>query len=153
MRVALFLREHADAWHALRSGGDGEIAARENDAVERRLSDDSRQVLRTLRTRGATFLSELVKACALEGGAGCSESVKREFIVLLRSPSSRERRPSVQRANGSRCFKCDLHEAPNANDRCKQNNELRSFENRRKEMEGRRCLNGQLAEYGMRRGA
>jgi ATP-dependent Lhr-like helicase len=69
MRVALFLREHADAWHALRSGGDGEIAARENDGVERRLSDDSRQVLRTLRTRGATFLSELVRACALEGGA------------------------------------------------------------------------------------
>jgi ATP-dependent Lhr-like helicase len=69
MRVALFLREHADAWHTLRFGGEDESGARENDAVELRLTDHSRHVLRTLRTRGASFLNDLVKACALEEGA------------------------------------------------------------------------------------
>jgi ATP-dependent Lhr-like helicase len=50
--IALFLREHADAWHTLRVDSDDAIAA-----LELRLSQDARQFLDTLRTRGASFLS------------------------------------------------------------------------------------------------
>jgi ATP-dependent Lhr-like helicase len=64
MRVALFLREHSDAWHTLRFA-DG----REVDALEQRLSDHGRHVLRTLRTHGASFLNELVRAGAMDEGA------------------------------------------------------------------------------------
>jgi ATP-dependent Lhr-like helicase len=64
MRVALFLREHSDAWHTLRFA-DG----REVDALEQRLSDHARHVLRTLRTHGASFLNELVRAGAMDEGA------------------------------------------------------------------------------------
>ena len=61
MRVALFLREHADAWQALRYA-DG--AAR--DAAEQRLDDVARRVLTVLRSRGASFLRDLAASCALD---------------------------------------------------------------------------------------
>jgi ATP-dependent Lhr-like helicase len=67
MRVALFLRQHADAWHAL-SFADGREAAG-LDALEQRLTDHGRIVLRTLRARGASFFNELARACTMEEGA------------------------------------------------------------------------------------
>jgi len=38
----------------------------ELDAVERQLTDNARHVLNTLRTKGASFLAELVRACAMD---------------------------------------------------------------------------------------
>jgi len=67
MRVALFLREHADAWHTLSFADGREVEGL--DAVEQRLTDHGRHVLRTLRARGASFINELVRACAMEEGA------------------------------------------------------------------------------------
>jgi ATP-dependent Lhr-like helicase len=61
LRVALFLREHADAWHTLRF-----VDRREVEAVEQGLTGLARQLLGTLRTRGASFLNELVRACEVE---------------------------------------------------------------------------------------
>jgi ATP-dependent Lhr-like helicase len=60
LRVALFLREHGDAWHALRFADQGEA-----DATEQHLAEESRKVLAALRSRGPSFLNELVKACGL----------------------------------------------------------------------------------------
>ena len=54
--VALFLREHADAWQALRS------AAADPGA---RLNDNARRVLDVLRERGASFFGDLRSACSL----------------------------------------------------------------------------------------
>jgi ATP-dependent Lhr-like helicase len=59
--VALFLREHADAWQALRASSDAEAA----DA-EAGLEDASRRVIDALRTRGAAFIPELATACGLD---------------------------------------------------------------------------------------
>jgi ATP-dependent Lhr-like helicase len=64
LRIALFSRGHAAAWHTLRAQNDGEV-----EACEARLADASRQVLRTLRAHGPSFLAELVRACALDGPA------------------------------------------------------------------------------------
>ena len=48
--IALFLREHGDAWHALRPR-DG--------SVEPAITDDARVVLARLRSRGASFFNEI----------------------------------------------------------------------------------------------
>src|SRR5439155_5626251 len=53
--VALFLREHADAWHALRFGETDDPRS-----IESALSADALRVLEMLRTRGASFLHELL---------------------------------------------------------------------------------------------
>ena len=58
--IALFLREHSDAWRALRSGDDVEI--------ENALRPAARRVLEALRTRGAEFFNALAAACALDKG-------------------------------------------------------------------------------------
>src|SRR5262249_35730030 len=61
LRVALLLREHAEAWQALRfteSNGAG--------AIESRLTDGARQVLLFLRNKGASFLHEIVRGCAID---------------------------------------------------------------------------------------
>jgi ATP-dependent Lhr-like helicase len=64
LRVALLLREHADAWHSLRF-------AHENDAqaVESSLTETPRIVLQFLRTRGASFLNEIVRGSSLDASA------------------------------------------------------------------------------------
>jgi ATP-dependent Lhr-like helicase len=54
--IALFLREHADAWQALRT-------PREEPWP---LTDDARAVLATLQSHGALFFSGLASACALD---------------------------------------------------------------------------------------
>jgi ATP-dependent Lhr-like helicase len=56
--IALFLREHADAWRTLRATGGAESG---ND---RPLGLTARRVLEMLRARGASFLRELAAACA-----------------------------------------------------------------------------------------
>ncbi len=65
LRVALFPREHETAWHALRP---------DPTADEHVLAENSRRVLGALRARGPSFLSELVRVCALEDAAA-SEAV------------------------------------------------------------------------------
>ncbi len=62
--IALFLREHAEAWQTLRFA-NGDDAAVESDA-ERPLSDRARAVLDALQTRGASFSRELAAACGLQ---------------------------------------------------------------------------------------
>jgi ATP-dependent Lhr-like helicase len=57
--VALFQREHANAWLALRSDGDR----------EQRLSPDARTVLTWLRTRGASFFADIRQHTALDDDA------------------------------------------------------------------------------------
>jgi ATP-dependent Lhr-like helicase len=55
--IALFLREHGDAWQSLRT------ATSEPDA---RLTDSARRVLDVLRTRGASFFSDVRSASGLD---------------------------------------------------------------------------------------
>jgi ATP-dependent Lhr-like helicase len=53
--VALFLRDHADAWRAMHP-----------PAGEPPLGDDARKVLSVLQSRGASFFGDLAPACALD---------------------------------------------------------------------------------------
>jgi ATP-dependent Lhr-like helicase len=53
--IALFLREHAAAWRALRTAGE-----------EPPLGEAARNVLSTLRSRGASFFGDLAPACGLD---------------------------------------------------------------------------------------
>jgi ATP-dependent Lhr-like helicase len=62
--VALFLREHGEAWQRLRGGADGD--PRTNEAV---LTGTARAVLDTLRSRGASFFNDLGTACGLDADA------------------------------------------------------------------------------------
>jgi ATP-dependent helicase Lhr and Lhr-like helicase len=55
--IALFLREHGDAWQMLRSP---------DDDPEGRLTDSARRVLDVLRSRGASFLNDLRAAGTLD---------------------------------------------------------------------------------------
>jgi ATP-dependent Lhr-like helicase len=59
--IALFLREHADAWQQLREPG--------TDDPSEMLETASRGVLDTLRARGASFISDLIAACGLNEAA------------------------------------------------------------------------------------
>ncbi len=62
--VALFLREHGEAWLRLRATGSVDPG----DA-ESRLPDVTRLVLETLRARGASFFADLTAACRLDADA------------------------------------------------------------------------------------
>ena len=53
--IALFLREHAAAWHTLRTSGE-----------EPPLSDAARNALAVLRSRGASFFADLAAATGLD---------------------------------------------------------------------------------------
>ena len=64
LRSALHLIEHRDAWQALRF-----VDPSDRDSMERSLSPDAQQVLKTLRERGASFLRDLAQACALDESA------------------------------------------------------------------------------------
>jgi ATP-dependent helicase Lhr and Lhr-like helicase len=55
--IALFLREHGDLWRSLRPSDAAALDA---------LSSDARAVLDVLRTRGASFMSDLATACGLD---------------------------------------------------------------------------------------
>jgi ATP-dependent helicase Lhr and Lhr-like helicase len=55
--VALFLREHAEAWQALRTA---------SDAPRNRLTDHAKRVLDVLRSRGASFFSDVRAASGLD---------------------------------------------------------------------------------------
>src|SRR6185436_18833649 len=59
--VALFRREHGDVWHRLRATGDHDPRA-----AEAAFSERARAVLQTLRSRGASFFSDLASACAID---------------------------------------------------------------------------------------
>ena len=61
MRVALFLRDHGDAWQTLRFADQAH-----RDSVELLLTDVERRVLTTLRARGACFLRDLAATCRLD---------------------------------------------------------------------------------------
>ena len=56
--IALFLREHFDAWQALRATCP---------TCDAPLGDGARRVLEALRARGASFFRELAAACELNG--------------------------------------------------------------------------------------
>jgi ATP-dependent helicase Lhr and Lhr-like helicase len=56
--IALFLREHRDAWHASRAG----------DPLQA-LTPAARRVLEVLRERGASFLPDIASACGLDTDA------------------------------------------------------------------------------------
>src|SRR4029077_17502886 len=58
LRVALFLREHADAWRVLRAPEHTGT-----DAIEAQLDPDARRVLDALRTGGASFLRDIARNC------------------------------------------------------------------------------------------
>ena len=61
--IALFLREHADAWQSLRASVED---------PERRLGDNARRLLAALRARGASFFGDLRGAAALDDEAARS---------------------------------------------------------------------------------
>ena len=61
LRVALMLREHADAWQTLRFSEPNNL-----ESIEARLTETARQVLQFLRTKGASFLHEILRGCALD---------------------------------------------------------------------------------------
>jgi ATP-dependent Lhr-like helicase len=62
--VALFLREHGDAWHAVRQRDAEEGADRESG-----MTAPARRVLDALRRRGALFSRELSAECQLDAAA------------------------------------------------------------------------------------
>jgi len=72
LRVALMLREHADAWQTLRVSETPDL-----DRVEERLTETPRRVLQFLRTKGASFLHEIVRGC------GVDEPTTRDAIAML----------------------------------------------------------------------
>jgi len=61
--IALFLREHADAWLSLRAPGTSR---------EARLDEGARRILDALRGRGASFFGDLRRACELDEDAARS---------------------------------------------------------------------------------
>jgi ATP-dependent Lhr-like helicase len=63
--IALFLREHAEAWQTLRFANEANEEVLEGDRNSSSLSDRARSVLDALRTRGASFSRELAAACGL----------------------------------------------------------------------------------------
>jgi ATP-dependent Lhr-like helicase len=72
LRVALFLRENADAWHRLRLFDPEERAS-----LERTIRPHAREVLDLLRARGASFLQELVRM-----GAGDEPAIRSAVASL-----------------------------------------------------------------------
>ncbi|HUK33619.1 MAG TPA: DEAD/DEAH box helicase, partial [Vicinamibacterales bacterium] len=60
LRVAVFLREHADAWRALAAIGAGA-----SSSIEQDLDPDARRVLDALREGGAAFLRDLGRTCEM----------------------------------------------------------------------------------------
>jgi ATP-dependent Lhr-like helicase len=64
LRVALFLREHAEAWRALRP-----THAVDGQALEAQLDADALAVLALLRSSGASFLRDLVRDSGLTDAA------------------------------------------------------------------------------------
>jgi ATP-dependent Lhr-like helicase len=69
--IALFLREHADAWATLK-----DCATSKDDDADQRLGSSKRDereggrlVLEALRTRGASFIADLTVACGLDEAA------------------------------------------------------------------------------------
>jgi ATP-dependent Lhr-like helicase len=116
LRVALFPREHAAAWLALRPDTiDGEDS----------LAENSRRILETLRARGPSFLSELVRLCPLEeaaaddaiaelAAAGFAVSdgfagVRAVVRILRRQPRAR-----LRRADGAGRWSAVQQAAPDA---------------------------------------
>jgi ATP-dependent Lhr-like helicase len=63
--IALFVREHAEAWQALRS---------DCGALEEALPGNARTVLGALRVRGASFFNDLAAECSLEP-AGARQAI------------------------------------------------------------------------------
>jgi ATP-dependent Lhr-like helicase len=61
LRIALYLREHASAWHALRF-----TDAAAQDAIEQGLDEASGRVLTALRSSGASFLRDLAQATGVD---------------------------------------------------------------------------------------
>jgi ATP-dependent Lhr-like helicase len=72
MRVALFLRDHGDAWQSLRFATPSH-----RDTVEELLTDDERRMLTMLRARGASFLRDLAVGCNLD-----EEALARAVVTL-----------------------------------------------------------------------
>jgi ATP-dependent Lhr-like helicase len=68
--VALFPREHGEAWQTLREASDDHNPS----AIEETLSDDARQVLDVLRRRGASFRRELIAAAKIDDD-GCRRAL------------------------------------------------------------------------------
>ena len=66
--IAMFLREHGDAWRTLREPGR-EPEDPEHQADRDSLDEAARLVLDALRARGALFVPELAKACGLDDEA------------------------------------------------------------------------------------
>src|SRR5258707_12163903 len=63
LRIALFLREHAEAWQTLRIADEGQ-----RQALEHGLDETERSVLSVLRSRGASFIRDLGRSSG--GGEG-----------------------------------------------------------------------------------
>ncbi len=76
--IALFLKEHADAWQAIRLTHVSDDDPAPVERIERALSPAARDLLDTLRHRGASFLRELVRAgeSGRSGGSGPASSGK-----------------------------------------------------------------------------
>jgi len=64
LRVALLLREHSDAWQTLRFADRNDV-----HDVDERLTESARVVLQFLRGKGASFLNEIVRGCAIDEAA------------------------------------------------------------------------------------
>jgi hypothetical protein len=65
LRLALYLREHAAAWHTLRFPD----AAAQRRRTSRDLDDASRRMLTMLRSSGASFLRDLSRAAGVDADA------------------------------------------------------------------------------------
>ncbi len=67
--IALFLREHADAWAALKDCATSTTMTPTSALARRSAMSTRRLVLEALRTRGASFIADLTVACGLDEAA------------------------------------------------------------------------------------
>jgi ATP-dependent helicase Lhr and Lhr-like helicase len=117
--IALFLREHADAWRALHETPDLEDRDRAR-SVEDGLSAPARALLSALRTRGASFLRELDDGAGHDGDIvqAVGELVAAGLVTsdgfaglrsMLAPPAAR---PSARRAGAHAAGRWSLLHAP-----------------------------------------
>ncbi|MFP5245462.1 MAG: ATP-dependent DNA helicase, partial [Thermoanaerobaculia bacterium] len=97
--IALFLRDHADAWRSLRTASDVP------------LSDDAQRVLELLRTRGACFLRDLGATDDVIGELVSAGLIASDAFAGLRALVT----PNERRANFSGRWSC-VATAPSAVD-------------------------------------
>ena len=92
LRIALFLREHAEAWHTLRVADEDQ-----RQALEQGLDETGARVLGVLRSRGASFIRDLARSSGLDEPSLSSAIVTLAAMGLVTSDSFAGARDIIRR--------------------------------------------------------